>query len=195
LKEDDPTALRYVLRSIYKLPVVAGLTGKEEWRVWLDLHQTSDKYLEPGLSRAALKNFYEAALKSTNSDTIFDIIGAISSEMAHDEDLVEFGEKLRRDNIGIITKNDRFRTQLASGGIEAIWQQVDDLILAADVEKKRYYLCTIHIKHMFQEPSIGADGKTTDQCSVCKLSDRNGFGGHGHSASRLYQEQTAWLPK
>jgi hypothetical protein len=190
LKEDDPTALRNVLRSIYELPMVADKTGKEDWRVSLNLHQTADKYLESSLSQPALDNFRFDALGATNSDTIFDIVEAINSEMAHDEDLVDFGEKLRKDNIGILLKNDRYRAQLDKGGKEAVWQQLDELIFAAVLKKKRYYLCDTHCQSMFQEPSIGADEETTDWCTVCKCSSR------GYSyGSEQHLERTAWLPK
>lgn len=200
MKDDDPVALKNVLRSIYKLPVVADSTGKDEWRVWLNLQKAADKYLEPELSRAASKNFCQAATKSTNSDTIFDIIEAINSEMAHDEESVEFGEKLRKDNIGILLKNDRFRAQLDSGGKEAVWQQLDELVFAADLVKKRYFVCATHVLNMFYEPSIGADGKTQGPCAICQAQNRgNSYGGGfsgGYGGSSVQQkERTAWLSK
>lgn len=195
MKNDDPTALKNVLRSIYKLPIEPVSTGKQKWRFWLDLHQTADKYLEPELSLTANESFRQAALESTNSDTVFDIIEAINSEMAHDGELVEFGEKLRKDNIGSLLKNDRFRAQIDSGGKDAVWQQLDELIFAADLVKKRYFLCTSHVSSMFHEPSIGADEKTQDQCAICQAQCNNYNYGYGHGSSGQYRERTAWLSK
>jgi hypothetical protein len=149
LKDDDPTALRNVLRSIYKLPVVADTSGKEEWRVWLDLYKAADKYLELGLRLVANENFGKATRKTTSSGTIFDIVEAINNEMAHDKSLVGFGENLRKDNIGILLKDDRYRAQLDSSGKEAVWQQLDELVFAADLVKKRYHLCNTHTIQIF----------------------------------------------
>lgn len=200
MKDDNPTALRNVLRSIYKLPIEHDSTGQPNWRFWLNLHQTADKYLEPELSLTAKESFRQAAIESTNSDTVFDIIEAIKCEMTHDEETVELGEKLRKDNIGILLKNDRFRTQVDSGGKEAVWQQLNDLIFAADLVKKRYFLCVSHVPHMFHEPSNGADGKTQGPCAICQAQNRGnsyggGFSGAYGGSSVQQKERTAWLSK
>lgn len=112
------------------------------------------------MSRLAIDNFCEAALESTHSDTIFDIIKAINNEMAHVERLAALGEKLRKDNLGILLTNDRYRAQIDSGGKEAIWQQLEDLIFAADLEEKGYYLCSDHFETVFHGRDLGVEEET-----------------------------------
>lgn len=164
MKDDDPTALKNVLRNIYDLPVEVDPVCTEKWREWLHLRMTADKYLEPKLSATADENFRESALECTSSDEIFDIIETIKSEVAHDESLVGFGEKMRRDNLDKLIRNDRYRAQLDSGGKEAIWQQLDELIFAADLVKKRYHLCTIHRGSVYQEECARDAAR---RCELC----------------------------
>lgn len=194
LKDDDPTALTNVLRHIYKLPLAPDPTGMAAWRVWHSLRTTADKYLEPRLSAAADSNFRASALATKDSNTIFDIMEIIKDEMAHEESLVEFAERLRKENIGKLLKNDRFRAQLDQSGKEAMWQQIDELIFAADLATKRYHLCFSHTKYVFQEPSLGANEMTTPPCRICDL--RNSHGQKFFSLNAEQQlEGAAWVPK
>lgn len=158
----------------------------------LSLRTTADKYLEPELSALADKTIRRIALESTKSDEIFDIIETIKSEMAYDESLVELGDRLRKDNLGILLKNDRFRAQLDDGGKETLWQVLDDLVFAADLVKKRYHLCETHKKDVFQEPSLGVNEKTTTRCTCCFI---HGYYGHRGFSGGQIQERTAWIPK
>ena len=168
---------------------------KEEWQFGLNLYKAADKYLELELSAMAIASFRHVASQETDSDTVFDIIETINNDMAHDKKCVAFGEKLRKDNIGSLLKNDRFRAQLDASGKEAVWQQLDELIFAADLVKKRYFVCKPHASEMFQEPSIGADEKTQGYCTICQARTRNSGYGYGHSSSGQCHERTAWLPK
>lgn len=176
LKKDDPTALRNVLRSLYKLPIEPASTDKETWRFWLDLYQTADKNLEPQVCRFAIENFRSAALRSTDSDTVLNIIEAINNETAHVGKSVDFGEKLRKDNLGILLKNDRYRAQLESGGKEAMWQQLEELLFAADLEKKGYRLCSDHFETVFHERGFGVEEETEEHCAVCEVRVLDGIG-------------------
>ena len=183
-----------MLRSIYKLPIERDFAGKEKWRFWLDLYQTADKYLELRLSQLAIENFRETALASTNSDIVFDIMEAINNEVAHVAKLVDFGEKLRKNNLGILLKNARYRAQLDSGGKEAMWQQLDELLFAADLEEKRYFLCSDHFETVFHEPDLSADEETEEHCcAVCEVRVLDGAG--YFSTPPRHQERSAWLPK
>ena len=194
MKDDDPDALRNVLRNIYQLPIEREVAGKEQWRFLLDLHQTADKYLEPQLSRQANSAFCAAVEQNVDADTILDIVEAINNEMAHDQKFVAFGENLRKNNLGILLKNDRFRARLDSGGKGAIWQQLDELAFAADLEKKRYYLCSDHFHTVFCEPAPSTDEETAEEhCAVCEAQVRHD--GYYYGTPTRYEERTAWLPK
>lgn len=194
MKDDDPDALRNVLRNIYQLPIEREVAGKAQWRFLLDLQQAADKYLEPQLSRQATSAFCAAAEQSADADTVLDIIEAITNEMAHDEEFVGFGENMRKDNLGILLSNDRFRARLDNGGKEAIWQQLDELAFAADLEKKRCYLCSDHLHTVFCEPAPSTDQETAkEHCAVCEAQVR--YDGYYYGTPTRYEERTAWLPK
>jgi len=129
------------------------------------------------------------------SNDVFDIIEAINNEMTHDGELVKFGEKLRKDNIGRLLKNDRFRAKLDSGGKEAIWQQLDELVFAADLVKKSYFVCPSHTSDIFHEPSIDANEETMGYCTICQAQSRNDYGHYGDGDSGQHRERTVWISK
>jgi hypothetical protein len=147
--------------------------SKVKWRIWFNIRTTADKYLEPELIETADKNFRSAALASTNPDKIFDIIETINSELPHDESLVELADKLRKDHLVKLLKNDRFRAQLDNGGKESLWQILDELIFAADLKEKRHHLCSTHEKRVFQEPS--ADKNLRAHCEFCRAQCTGGY--------------------
>ena len=166
LKDDNSDALTMVLRHIYDLPVVSDSSGNVEWRTWLDIRVTADKYLESKLSKVADAKYREAALASKDTDGIFDIIDTIRTEMDHDESLVAFSESIRKNNLGKLLKNARFREHLDAGGKEALWAQLDELAFAADLRESRYTLCNEHNHQVLKSPDSVRSGYE-HRCTVC----------------------------
>jgi hypothetical protein len=131
----------------------------------LSLRATADKYLEPILSEEADKLFRLYAYVDLSGDNLFDMIEAINHEFQHEESLLEFANTLRKNNLGVLLKNERFRSQLDSGGKEMLWQVLDDLVFAADLKKKCHHLCIDHKDVVFQD--VGMDGPVVAHCEVC----------------------------
>jgi hypothetical protein len=166
LKDDDPDALTSVLRYIYKLLVIPDSDSDVAWRTWLNIRVTADKYLEPQLSEEADKKYREAALSCISADDIFDVLETIWSEMSHDESLAALGEDIRRNNLGKLLKNARFREHLDRGGKEALWAQLDELAFSADLRESRYTLCNEHKREVFKSPEK-LPAQRNSQCSLC----------------------------
>lgn len=166
MKDDDPIALTNVLRFIYDLPISTNPTSGAQWRAWLNIRITADKYLEPQLSRVADAQYREAALTCTDPDDIFDVIETIRTEMDHDDSLVAFGEAIRKDNLGKLLTNARFREHLDCGGKEAMWKQLDELAYAADLVENKYALCTKHKEQVFKSPESLSE-RFRHRCSLC----------------------------
>lgn len=183
LKDDDPLALNHVLRYIYKLPILSDAVLDLTWRGWLNLRTTADKYLEPTLSAQADKNFRTVALKITDPDEIFDITETIDNEMAHDESLVELSNKIRKNNWSKLLRNIRFRAKLERGGTEALWQVINDLAFAADLEEKRLFVCELHEDQVFDIPSERQRDHRTLPCLSSTI-----FGTGNRAFQRLFRK-------
>lgn len=186
LKDDGPDALTCVLRYIYNLPIMPKTDEDVAWRTWLNIRVTADKYLEPKLSQVADKKYRETALACTDADGIFDIIDTIRTEMDHDGPLVAFGESIRKNNLGKLLKNARFREHLDARGKEALWAQLDELAFFTDLEESRTALCKMHKNVVFKTPSELRPGYR-HECTVCR-----------HSSSYSTQDgdlEVAWIPK
>lgn len=184
LKDDDPDALTSVLRYIYNLPIMPDSDEDVKWRTWLNIRVTADKYLEPKLSEVAETKYREAALTCTDADGIFDIIDTIRTEMDHDKSLVAFGESIRKNNLGKLLKNARFRGYLDAGGKKALWAQLDELAFAAALEESRTALCNNHRKAVFKTPNELRPGYR-HECTMCR---------YNHS-TRDGNLEVAWIPK
>jgi hypothetical protein len=135
------------------------------WRVWLNIRTTADKYLMPALSEAADQKFRQAALAKRTSDDIFDIIEIINNEFSHDGSLVDFANKLRKDNLANLLKNDRFRAQLESGDKKTMWKVLDDLAFAAELKEVHHHFCFAHEGALFAEPSAYTELEAC--CEIC----------------------------
>lgn len=193
LKDDDPLAVTLVLRHIYKLPELEVSHPSSSWRLWLNVHLAADKYLEPELSTIAGQNFRRHALVCSDADEIFDLMEAIESEADHLELLVDLGAKLRENNMGKLLKNDRFRAQLDAGGKESLWQQLDELVFAADLEERRFALCHAH-EHAIFLPRSGDDLQDSQgKCVMCT----QGYDAYGFQrcSSLKFLTQSAWVRK
>ena len=166
LKDDDPDALTSVLRYIYNLPIMPDSDEDVAWRTWLNLRVTADKYLEPKLSEVADTKYRETALTCTDADGIFDIIDTIRTEMDHDNSLVAFGESIRKNNLGKLLRNARFREHLDAGGKEALWVQLDELAFVTDLEESWTALCNNHRKAVFKTPNELRPGYI-HKCTMC----------------------------
>jgi hypothetical protein len=106
-----------------------------------------------------------------SADKVFDVIEAINEEFPHDESLLEFADGMRKDNLGKLLKNDRFRARLDNGGKKMLWQVLDDLIFAADLNKKWHHLCISCKDVVFRD--VGVDGPRKAFCGVCDLQGLN----------------------
>jgi len=195
LKDNDPDALTNILRHIYTLPVTIDPASCAVWRAWLNIRVTADKYLEPMLSSLADVNYRQAAAACTDSEDIFDILEIFWTEMSHDDSLVAFGEAIRTANLGKLLKNARYREHLDRGGKEAIWQQLDELIFATDlVKKKHYHLCKSHLETTFKGPTMDVEGSTKAECTICQhLVPQDNPS--GRKTPWRCKECIAWLPK
>lgn len=182
MKDDDPKALTMVLRHIYDLPIVPD--PADDWRAWLDIRVAADKYLDPKLSKVADAKYREAALACTDIDGIFDIIDTIRTDMNHDESLVAFSESIRKDNLGKLLKNARFREHLDASGKVALWAQLDELAFAADLSANKYVLCEAHRDEVFKIPPYMGWQHT---CTLCPLNP--------YRSNTVYSERVAWLSK
>lgn len=166
LKDDDPVALKNVLRWIYCLELTEHLSPPTEWRYWLKFRTTADKYLEPKLSKCADEHFRTVVDETTDPEVIFDIIDTIETDFAHDESLVELSNNIRKKHYSKLLKNDRFRAKLGSGDQDALWQVIDELVFAADLKEKCYHLCRAHEGKLFHEP--GEDKGKMALCNFCQ---------------------------
>jgi hypothetical protein len=149
----------------------------DQWRFWLNIHVTGDKYLVPELGAEGSMLFCRYARKCTSADDIFDIIETCRTEFSHNDEFVELAAELREKNLGKLLSNNRFRAQLDSGGKEALWQQLDELsskVFIADKKEKSYRLCPAHAERVFEEP-IEDNGGT---CTCC-LIQQDGYGQQG----------------
>lgn len=172
-----------VLRHIYDLPVVPASGSDVEWRTWLNIRVTADKYLEPQLSTVADAKYREYALACTDTDGIFEILETIWSEMSNDGSLVAFGGTIRKNNLGKLLKNARFREYLDLGGKEALWAQLDELAFAADLGENRIALCDNHKRAVFKPPNDLRSGYK----HTCTLCSRNLY--------NIVDLEVAWIPK
>ena len=154
------------------------------WRTWLNIRVTADKYLEPKLSEVADRKYREAALTRINADDIFDVLETIWVEMSHDESLVAFGEQIRKNNLGKLLKNARFREHLDSGGKDALWQQLDELAFSANLQERMYVLCGHHKQVVFKAPFTRPMGNNY-YCSLCV----------NEYYSPAVDVETAWISK
>lgn len=68
----------------------------------------------------------EAAEMQSDANTIFDIIEDLKANMAHHEPLLDFAEQLRKLNLKILLKNDRYRKHLISDPVRML-AQLDEL--------------------------------------------------------------------
>lgn len=133
---------------------------------------TADKYLVPKLSKVADAKYREAALACTDADGIFDIIDTVRTEMNYDESLIAFGESIRKNNLGRLLQNARFREHLDAGGKEALWAQLDELAFAADLGENRIALCDNHKRAVFKSPNELRSG-CKHNCTLCSRNSYN----------------------
>lgn len=113
LEEDNPDAMEAVLRHIYGCPLPT--VGKEpDWRFWLDLAITANKYLEPELTDKSRLIFSNIVMKIQEADDIFNVMQMIWREAGHINCLLEVANQLRRMNIMELQKNERYRERLLS---------------------------------------------------------------------------------
>lgn len=109
LKEDDPDAMKEVLRTIYGSPESHALS--RPWRYWLNVTLTADKYFELGLGETAQKNLQKVS-NARDVDEVLDIIQAIQRELQHLSSMLTFASDLRKKNILGLHKNARYRDLL-----------------------------------------------------------------------------------
>lgn len=175
-----------LLRHIYDLPVVPDFTSGVQWRTWLNIRVAADKYLVPRLEKMADEKYRDAALACTDADEIFDVLDTIWTEMSHDRSLVAFAGAIRRNNLGKLLKNARFREHLDRGGKEALWEQLDELAFAADLGENRIALCGDHKRVVFKSTNELRSGYK----HTCTLCNRNAY-----NTSRHVELEVAWIPK
>jgi hypothetical protein len=206
LKDDDPTALEHVIRHLYGFDIPQNT--QSEWRFWLNLHVTADKYLVPKLSEVAGLNFRSIARKTKSIDDIIDILETIRIEMGHDIELVELAARLRKEHIGKLLSNDRYRAQLDSGGMDALWQQLDELNsqMLARTEMS-YQLCPHHRLSVFRPPvAVPEDAcywSDEDHCTCCSIyhdgvgagAGRNVYKDYAHDSDEdtMMEVRKAWI--
>ena len=114
---------------------------------------------------------------------IFEILETIWSEMSNDGSLVAFGGTIRKNNLGKLLKNARFREYLDLGGKEALWAQLDELAFAADLGENRIALCDNHKRAVFKPPNDLRSGYK----HTCTLCSRNLY--------NIVDLEVAWIPK
>jgi len=139
----------------------------------MNLHVTADKYLIPKLSAVASDKFCSVANACKEVDDVFDIIEACRNELNHNDVYVKLADALHDKHLLTLLGNDRFRAQLDSGGKEALWQQLDELIANGVVKGKRersYILCPEHSQDVFRGPLVAKDA--TGICSFCDSMSR-----------------------
>ena len=104
--------------------------------------------------------------------------------MSHDIELVELAATLRKEHIGKLLSHDRFRAQLDSGGVDALWQQLDELnsqMLART--EKTYQLCPDHTQRLFRRPipECGINFYGRGHCTCCSIYQDGVGAGAGHN--------------
>jgi hypothetical protein len=128
LKEDDPSALEGVLRSIYGFKDET--YHDKPWEYWLSLIDTADKYLEPELSKRATIRFKALVLDlgEQDIDTVCDILDSLENEYEHFKDfMVELAMKHLK-SLG----DERFRAQLYSSK-RIVFKLLERLSFAAEL--------------------------------------------------------------
>jgi len=118
-----------VLRNIYKIPIGTRRPYEKQWRFWLDVHITADKYLVPALSEQASKYFFDIARSERNLDEVTDIIETLNTEMSHDNKLIELTAELRNKHLRKLLQNERYREKVQDDKT-LMWEHIDQLLRA-----------------------------------------------------------------
>jgi hypothetical protein len=110
--------------------------------------------------------------------------------MGHDIELVELAARLRKEHIGKLLSNDRYRAQLGSGGMDALWQQLDELNsqMLARTEMS-YQLCSHHRLSVFQPPVAVSDSENACywiNCTCCSIYHDGVGAGAGRNVYKDY---------
>lgn len=116
-EEDDPDALRAVIRKIYGWPIEHWMDYP--WTYWLNLARTADKYLEPELKLYAAGNLKECGLERMRSGPKCDLEAGCQilesfRDIDSDPDILEHERCLARFLQPYFHGCERFRAYLLS---------------------------------------------------------------------------------
>lgn len=131
LKEDDPAALRGLLRGFYKLPLTEE-HGPGTWRFWLNLRTVSDKYLASAVHAIADKNFRETASACESVATILEITQAINDINS----LRPFAATLRLLHRNKLLRDDEVRATMDCGDKAVLWRVIDELVQFSELDTR-----------------------------------------------------------
>lgn len=171
LKDDEADAVEEVIRSIYGCTL--GVSNTRPWKYWFDLVIIADKYLEPQPSKDAATNLRVSASIETDADVIVDVISAIKREMSHMDSLLEFADKLRKNNLAKLLRNERYRA-LLDGDKALMWSQFDELrdtnedLGVTGLSEKEYFSCPSHTWLLMIRSPAGVL-----KCPLCKKTELN----------------------
>lgn len=167
LMEDDPEALKFVIRHLYGFSKVSFDNFPaidESWRFWLALHTTADKYLEPDLSEQALKEFRTLARFQTDPNEVASIIRVVKTEMDHNGPLADIATAMLKKHLGPLLEYEDFREWL--GGeknmmLDMLWE----LSFAGNLVERQVSVC----KDTVKSRSLGS-------CTTCNNKNVYNYG-------------------